>query len=261
MDANNPRQDRQDREPENPQEPFEDKDRTKAADSGQETVNETVPPEAMVPELPETPETFDEPAGPDEKEIEATVDDEEMSDLVAELPAAGATFEQADVPISPPPVTTESTPMSVLPGGDAADGETPTAASSDRPYFGPIQNLNDLPQYILGELDEELAAKLQAAIEHPEQFAPGFLDHTSIQSQLASFPRATPPGGDDETPWYDSALPPLRLEVSLLKYDRMVETVIDRASRRIDRNTHGMMDSKINEVLFQLRSEIRALSR
>ena len=66
---------------------------------------------------------------------------------------------------------------------------------------------------------------------------------------------------DFEAPWYHSPLPPLRLEVVLLQYDRIVAETIDRASRRIEKVNEDYNNSKMRQVLFQIRSEMRTLFR
>jgi hypothetical protein len=132
-------------------------------------------------------------------------------------------------------------------------------SARDLAYVGPIKRLNDLPQGILNHLDEVSAAKLHEAIEHPEQFPPDFLDHTSIRGLHATGPASGSP--DDGEPWYHSPLPPVRLEVALVKYDWMVNEAIERAANRIDQLTESKMDGKIKTAMFYLQCELRNLLR
>ena len=133
--------------------------------------------------------------------------------------------------------------------------------SLGRPFFGSLSQLSELPDPMIEHLDAESAANLKAAMENPEQNAPPVFDAETIRDMQAWFPRSTGTAADFETPWYHSLLPPLRLEVVLLQYDRIVAETIDRASRRIEKENDGHATSKMNEVLFQLRSEMRTLFR
>ncbi len=181
--------------------------------------------------------------------------DNETPDSVVEPAAADAEFDEPDVPLAPTVV--ESTPVSS--GGDS--GEAAATAKPNRPYFGPITRLDELPPHMLQHLDEKSAANLKAVLDNPDQFDPGILDPTSIQGQYQAFPRVAGSGDDYEAPWYHQPLPPLRLELVLLKYDWIIEEVIDRAARRIDRVTDGKLDSRLNGLLFTIRNEIRSALR
>jgi hypothetical protein len=170
---------------------------------------------------------------------------DELTSMREEADAGeGATAESmSDGPIatSPPP------------SGFASQADAPPT----RPYFGPITQIDDLPQTILQHLDQQSAANLQAAIRNPDA-DPDLLEQTSIRGLFSTDPRTS---GDDEAPWYHTPLPPVRLEVVLVQYDWMVEKVIERAANRIDRVTESKMDSKINSAMFHLRSELRAIWR
>jgi hypothetical protein len=172
----------------------------------------------------------------------------------AEASPADLAFAETDA--STPSMASESmSPSSSL--GPDARGE---ATSPTLSYLGPIQRLDDLPQDVIASLDDESAANLLAAIRNPEKFEPGYLDHTSIRELYA---RAAPMDepGDPQAPWYHTPLPPVRLEVTLLSYDWMVDKAIDRAAGRIDRATDQKIDGKINSAKFELRGEIRRLLR
>ena len=130
-----------------------------------------------------------------------------------------------------------------------------------RPFFGSLSQLSELPDHMIEHLDAESAANLKAAMENPEQSAPPVFDAETIRDMQAWFPRSTGTAADFEAPWYHSPLPPLRLEVVLLQYDRIVAETIDRASRRIEKVNEDYNNSKMRQVLFQIRSEMRTLFR
>lgn len=176
------------------------------------------------------------------------------ADLAAEPPAADVTAGETELPVAAASPATESPRPSQ--GDVAEDG-----AETNRPYFGPIRRLDDLPQDMIEHLDEQSAANLLAAIRNPEKFEPGFLDDTTIRNLYSTMPRERRVPGDDESPWYHSELPPVRLEVVLLKYDWMVEKVLERAAKRMDRDVDQKLDSRFRSELFHIRCEIRNLLR
>jgi hypothetical protein len=143
----------------------------------------------------------------------------------------------------------------------AAEAGDDTAPPPNLSFFGPITRLDDLPQHDIEHLDEETAANLHAAIKNPEKFEPGYLDPTTIRDLYSTMPRMRGEGGDDEAPWYHSPLPPVRLEVVLLKYDGLVDKAIERAAGRIDQVTDSKIDGKINSAKFEIRCDIRSLLR
>lgn len=247
-------------------EPADKRHVTSSAENGPETVDEAGSTGAALPEAPEAGDeessAGDDLAGLDEAEGVVTTPDKDAPNETAESSAAGAVFDESDDSVSPTSPGADSTPAAVDSSGPAFPfSEIHGRTTLGRPFFGSISQLAELPDYMTEHLDAESAANLKAAMENSDQNVPVAFDQETIRDLQASFPRSTGTAADFETPWYDSALPPLRLEVVLLKYDAIVNETIDRASQRIEKATDGHVTHKINGVLFQLRSEMRALWR
>jgi hypothetical protein len=193
-----------------------------------------------------------------ELEAAAASDDTPLGASSVEASAIDLMFDDAGAPSSPLASGAESMSASSSTGSNAADvaAEPPPLS-----FLGPIKQLDDLPQHDIEHLDEETAASLVQAIRNPEKFEPGYLDRTTIRNLYSTMPSKPEEPGDTERPWYHSQLPPLRLEVTLLKYDWMVDKAIERAAGRIDRVTDQKIDAKVNSAKFELRNEIRNLLR
>jgi hypothetical protein len=198
------------------------------------------------------PSLMDELAALREEEASAQADES----AEGETASAAAVFGESDPPISPSSAAGSTTDQAGTAADSAANAPAPPLS-----FLGPIRRLDDLPQHDIQQLDQESAGKLLAAIRNPEQFEPGYLEHTTIRNLFSTQPSNPDDPGDAEKPWYDSALPPVRLEVTLLHYDRMVDKAIDRSAGYIDHVTDQKIDGKINSAKFELRGEIRRLLR
>ena len=222
---------------------------------------------------PETRENTDAsdaavPATPDRIGDRPSLTDELASMRSGESTEIGD-FEDADPVVSSPVVDerieTEEIASPQLPPAEStpefSSAEPSAPAEPERPYFGPARRLSDLPHHITAALDEESAATLKAVMENPDQFDPGILDHTSIRGEYLALSRAEPGRADYEVPWFHGPLPPLRLEMILVKYDGLMERAIELAARRIDKDTDSKIDGKIRDALYTIRSEMRLMWR
>jgi len=199
----------------------------------------------------------------DHQPVESTSSGESGSALAEDLSLAGAddstdAAEPSELDAGSDPIELTHAGESVSSAGTSAD---PTAASlpAHPPFLGPVTDLNDLPQPMIAELDQKAAGEMQDAINNPEKYPADHLDYTSIRGLNATgAPGEQKKDGD---PWYHRGLPPLHFEVALVGYDWMVGEAIDRAARHINELTEAKAKEKVQEAMWQLRTELSVLSR
>jgi hypothetical protein len=251
------RKDKPDSEPQISQEITENTDASASENPSFETPGDIAASDAAVPATPGV--TGHEPSLADELASMRSLDSSQAGDFEDADPVASSSvvdegIETAEI-ASPHLPPAESTPP------EFSSAEPSTSSAPERPYFGPARRLSDLPHHITAALDDESAATLKAVMENPDQFDPGILDHTSIRGEYMALSRAEPGRADYEVPWFHGPLPPLRLEMILVKYDGLIERAIELAARRIDKDTDSKIDGKIRDALYTIRSEMRLLWR